>query len=285
MQHTADRSIPVRRVSFEESLRDLDKHFADGDLVTSHILASLSSVFPDGEEYFVRSVRYYRDQITDPELKQEINGFIGQEVVHGREHRVFNDKLDALGYPTKKLEALTKKGLAMQEKRMTPEENLAVTAALEHFTATMGELLLSNDELSGMIGHEQVRQMFLWHALEETEHKAVAFDVYRAVGGSEKTRKRVMNRVTFDFLFGMTLQTVVAVLFDRATYKRGRLIPSLKRVAKSPMFTKEMWRKLRDYNRDGFHPNDHDTTELLARKRAEFFGAGGRIADKLPAAA
>src|SRR2546422_8921531 len=104
-----ERTVPTRRISFEASLQDLPKHFAaDGDLMSSHVAASLSAVFPDGEDFFVRSVRRFRDQIADPELKRQVAGFIGQEAMHGREHRAFNDRLDQLGYPVKRGESLTR---------------------------------------------------------------------------------------------------------------------------------------------------------------------------------
>src|SRR5919108_4979569 len=97
-----DRTVPTRRISFEESLRDLPQHFAaDGDLILSHLAASLSAVFPDGEDFFVRSVRRFRDQIDEPVLMRQVAGFMGQESMHGREHRAFNDRLAQLGYPTK----------------------------------------------------------------------------------------------------------------------------------------------------------------------------------------
>ena len=147
-----DRKVPTRRISFEESLQDLPRHFAaDGDLILSHLAAALSSVFPDGEDFFVRSVRHYRDQITDPELKRQVAGFIGQEAMHGREHRALNDRLDELGYPTKTFERLTKRGLALRERVAPPMSNLAATAALEHFTATLAELLLTSDEARGAV--------------------------------------------------------------------------------------------------------------------------------------
>src|SRR6478672_5880599 len=134
----AQRKVPTRRISFEASLQDLPKHFAaDGDLILSHVAASLSSVFPDGEDFFVRSVRHYRSEITDPRLKRDVAGFIGQESVHGREHRALNDRLDQLGYPTKQAERVTRRVLAARERVMSPQSNLAVTVALEHFTATL----------------------------------------------------------------------------------------------------------------------------------------------------
>ena len=282
----SERKVPTRRVSFEETLRDIPKHFAaDGDLLHSHLAASLSAVFPDGEDFFVRSVRHYRSQITDPELKQAVAGFIGQEAVHGREHRVLNDKFAELGYPTKRFEALTKKGLALRTRLAPPAANLAATAALEHFTATLAELLLTNPEARDLFGDEHVRNLFLWHALEESEHKAVAFDVYKAVGGSERLRTMTMSFMTFAFLGGMSVQILISVLGDREAYRRGVLRKSWKKFRKSPLFTKETWELLRDYNRPDFHPDDRDTASLIEVWRTELFGDAGSLTDLLPKAA
>jgi len=161
-----NHTIPTRRVSFEESLRDVPKHFAAGeDLILSHLAVCMSAVFPDGEDFFVRSVRHYRDRITDPVLKRQVAGFIGQESVHGREHRALNDRFQALGYHTKHLERMTKRSLALRERIATPMSNLASTAALEHFTATLAELLLGNEAVRAEFGDDAVRNVFLWHAL------------------------------------------------------------------------------------------------------------------------
>src|SRR5690242_14504301 len=219
-----DRVVPTRRISFEESLRDLPRHFAgEGDLIASHVTAGLSAVFPDGEDFFVRSVRHFRDQITDPELKRQVAGFIGQEAMHGREHRAFNNRLDELGYPTKKIERFTKWGLELRSKYAPPKANLAATAALEHFTATLAELVLSNEETRDLFGNEEVKNLFVWHALEESEHKAVAFDVYKAVGGSERLRIWTMRLIRYGFVAGMVVQVMYGLAKDRETYRRGVL--------------------------------------------------------------
>ncbi|WP_421119259.1 metal-dependent hydrolase [Aquihabitans daechungensis] len=279
---TTERKVPTRRISFEESLQSVPKHFADdGDLIGSHLMASLSAVFPDGEDFFVRSVRHYRDAVTDPELKTQVSGFIGQEAVHGREHRAFNDRLDELGYPVKAFERFTKKGLAIRERLLPPTSNLAATAALEHFTATLAELILTDPEARDMIGNQAVKNLFLWHALEESEHKAVAFDVYKLSGGSERLRTFTMNLLTFGFIVGMAVQVVISLLGDRETFRRGRLRRSVRRVARSPFVSKDLWRRLRDYNRPDFHPDDYDTEELVATWRAELFGPEGTLTDKL----
>jgi uncharacterized protein len=279
---SADRRVPTRRMSFEDTLQDLPRHFADdGDLILSHLAAALSAVFPDGEDFFVRSVRHFRDQVSDPALKRQVAGFIGQEAMHGREHRALNDRLDALGYPTKPVERIVERGLKIRERILTAKSNLAATAALEHFTATLAELVLSSAEARDAFGHEGVRDLFLWHALEESEHKAVAFDVYKAVGGSERTRVITMKLLRYGFVIGMSVQIVVSLLGDRATYRRGNLRSSWQRFRRSPLVSRQLWQQLRDYDRPDFHPDDRDTTELVERWRAELFGQYGTLNDKL----
>src|ERR1700722_18892539 len=281
-----DRVVPTRRMSFDEAMRAVPKHFAaDNDLIGCHLTAVLSSVFPEGEDYFVRSVRHYRDQITDPVLKRQVAGFIGQEAVHGREHRVFNDRLDELGYPTKRYERFTKAGLKFRERILPPRSNLAATAALEHFTATLAELVLTDEEIRHLFGHAAVRDLFVWHALEESEHKAVAFDVYKAVGGGERLRVFTMNFFRFGFVLGMGLAVVLSLLADRSTYRKGNLRRSWRRLKTSPLADPAIWAQLKDYNRPGFHPDDSDTTELVESWRARLFGERGTLNDKLMGAA
>src|SRR5438067_3415232 len=95
------RPVPTRAMEFDALFGDLPRHFAaDGDIVTSHVLAVLSAVFPDGEDYFVRSVQAVRDRITEPRLREDVEGFIGQASMHGREHRTFNERLAESGYST-----------------------------------------------------------------------------------------------------------------------------------------------------------------------------------------
>jgi hypothetical protein len=277
-----ERKVPTRRMSFEEALQEVPKDFAaDGDLISCHLVSALSAVFPDGEDFFVRSVRHFRDQISDPELKREVAGFIGQEAMHGREHRALNDRLDELGYPTKLFERLTKRGLAIRERMLPPKSNLAATAALEHFTATLAELVLTSEETRESFGHPTIRDLFVWHALEESEHKAVAFDVYKAVGGTERMRVMTMNVFRYAFVGGMFFQVLASLLTDRRTYRRGNLRKSLHNFREAPLMSKAVWAQLRDYNRPDFHPDDSDTTALVAQWREKLFGDHGTLNDKL----
>jgi predicted metal-dependent hydrolase len=281
-QARSERKVPTRRMDFAESFDDVPRHFAaEGDLVASHVIAALSSLFPDGEDFFVRSVRHYRDQVTEPELKRQVAGFIGQEAVHGREHRELNEHLATIGYPTKFFEWLTRKGLAIRERLLPPAANLAATAALEHFTATLAELVLSSEETRDYFGHPAVRDLFVWHALEESEHKAVAFDVYKAVGGGERLRVFTMKLFRIIFVMAMVSQVTVSLFLDRATYNPRRLYRSLKKLRHSAVMQPAIWHQLRDYDRHDFHPDDRDTTALVEQWRTELFGPEGTLNDKL----
>ncbi len=263
-----EREIPVRRPGLEYPDPSLPKYFVAGDVMRSHIAAMLSAVFPEGEDFFVRSVRNYRDQITDPVLKEQVKGFVGQEAVHGREHRAFNERLNELGYQTLFVDRRTKHGLALLAKVAPKPHQLAVTAALEHYTATLAETLLRHEEAQQEFASEEIRTLFTWHALEESEHKSVAFDVFQHVCGKRRIRVGVMWATHIGFLGGMGFAVLTSVLRDKEARKDPKgLWRSLRGLRTHPFFTRDVLRRLRDYDRADFHPDDHDTTDLLAEWR------------------
>ena len=290
-----ERDFPVRRISFEEVIDGLDADFAaDDDVLMCHLVAALSGLFPDGEEMFIEAVKHYRDQVTDPDLRRQVNAFIGQEVTHGREHRRLNERLAELGYRSKMVEESLQRdevitpgmmriikvatrfgplrdvGRQIQEdERYEPEPImlLALTAALEHYTATLAEMLLSEPDLQRRFADERFFRMWAWHAIEECEHKAVAFDVYRAVGGDEGTRRKAMRMATLTLAFIAGYHTVAGALRDRRSYRRGALLRSVWRNRNNPLFSRRLRQRLADYHRPDFHPLQHDTTAIEAAWR------------------
>jgi predicted metal-dependent hydrolase len=275
------RDVRTRRITFDYPESDLPKYFADDDLVTSHLLAMLSSFFPEGEDFFVRSVRNYRDQVTDPELRKQVGGFIGQEAIHGREHRRFNQRLEERGFPTGFVDRNNKAGLARLAAVAPPFVQLAVTAALEHYTATIAEVLLRDERAQDLSSVPEVRHIFLWHAVEESEHKSVAFDVFQLVCGDQTVRIRTMKATTLVFLGSLFGSTLLSVVRDGNAWNPFKLVPSLRRLRENPFFTKDVWRLLTDYNRPDFHPDDHDNADLLERWRQELFGGEGELTEML----
>ena len=195
-------AIQPRRMDFSFD-PDLPRYWFGGSQFKSLLLTALSCTFPEGERFFVRSVRHYQPMLRNELLKEEVKGFIGQEAHHGNEHEAFNALMQEKGIPTRKVEEFTLNGLKWQAKHMSPERQLAKTAALEHFTAMLAEAILENpDMLKGM--DKNLFPLWLWHAVEESEHKSVAFDVYQEQVGSEWIRTSEMAKTTVEFI-GFTI--------------------------------------------------------------------------------
>jgi uncharacterized protein len=280
----AQPSYPkVRRVRFRFGEDDSHgKYFVENDMVFSHFLAALSGAFPPGEEGFIRSVRRVADQITDPVLKKRVAGFIGQESMHGQEHRRLNQKLIEMGYkigfPDRP--SFIEKRIRF-EQRLPARLHLAMTAAAEHYTAVLAEHILSSDEIQAIPGDPEVWQLLNWHALEELEHKSVAFDVYRAVGGSERMRITAMaTMITLSLPLGVLALTILLACDPFARRHPVRLVREAHRLFTGPMFD-GLLPDVAKYLRPKFHPNDIDTAELLQRWQQELFGSRGALLDHL----
>jgi len=261
------------------------RHFVQGDIVFSHLVAVLSAAFPPGEESFIRSVRRFADQITDPVLKKRVAGFIGQESVHGQEHRRLNDKLIEMGYPFVRLftfdhDSRRQRATVWLENRAPALVHLAMTAAAEHYTATIAERLLSRPELQAIPGDPEVRNLLNWHALEELEHKSVAFDVYRAVGGPERIRIGLMALMYAFTIPVVTVGVLLSMLGDPQAWRPLKVARQTRDIFRGPL-VRGLMADLRTYLRPGFHPDDIDTAALLESWQRELFGADGALVDHL----
>lgn len=275
----------VRRIRFRfGDPEPMTRHFVEGNIPMTHLVAILSGAFPPGEESFIRSVRKFADQITDPALKKRVAGFIGQESVHGQEHRHLNEKLIGMGFPLVRFfmfdhNSRRQRLFVWVENTAPAKVHLAMTAAAEHYTATLAQRLFS-DEMQAIPGDPEVWHLLNWHAMEELEHKSVAFDVYRAVGGSERIRIGVMA-----VMYALTIPLVTAtVLLSIATDPSGwrpfKVLRQTYGIFRGPL-VKGLMAELREYMRPGFHPDDVDTTELLDKWQRELFGTEGALVGHL----
>ena len=263
-------AIRPRKLDLDLDPANIPLAWWDDDLFLSLFGHSLSLVFPVGEKFFVDSVRRYRKRITDPSLLADINGFAGQETLHGKAHDAFNAFAIAHGLDNAPAKEAHVARLLDRVRKLPPIVQLAVTCALEHFTATLAEQVLDLcREIDDM--HPAIRPMWLWHALEESEHKAVAFDVYEEVGGGYAIRAAVMVAATIVFVAEM------AHLQASFAHKKGLLSKpwrwghALSYMWISPGVFTRMIPGYLDYFRPGFHPNDRDTTGLVDEWRARMF--------------
>ncbi|MFE3023745.1 metal-dependent hydrolase [Nocardia tengchongensis] len=272
----------ARRIKFRFDRASNDKYFVENDMVYSHFVAGMSGGFPAGEESFIRSVRRVAERVTDPVLKKRVTGFVGQEAMHGLEHRRLNEKLVELGYPIAWLDSeAAKERMLWIEERVPPEVHLAMTAAAEHYTAVLAQRVLASDEIQAIPGDPEVWNLLNWHALEELEHKSVAFDVFRAVGGTERTRIGVMLAM-YSLTLPLTyLSLALAVGRDPVARRQPvRVAREAYRLFTGPVF-RGLMPELGKYLRPGFHPDDIDTAALLSRWQRDLFGADGQLLDHL----
>src|SRR6476660_1348439 len=184
------------------------------------IYNALSTTFPKGEAFFVESVRLFRDG-APPKLAEEIKGFTTQEAIHSREHDAFNKRAADSGYDLSKLEAQVEKRLAITKGR-PPIVSLAATMALEHFTAILAHQLLANPKHLAGADHGAA-DLWRWHAVEEIEHKGVAYDTWLYATRDWprvkrwKVKAKVMLYVTRNFVVDRTAGSLELMRQDGVT--------------------------------------------------------------------
>ncbi len=182
--------ISPRRLE-ERWPKDLPRYWYRNEAFATHFMNCMSPLFPPGEQLFIDSVRAFRDQNTDPQLEAEIKGFIGQEAWHRKEHMDYDRWLTELGYPANKMEQFTGWLLEFFKKIISKKSWLATTVCLEHFTAIMAHVLLVDRQFHQET-HPHMAKVWTWHAIEEIEHKAVAWDLYQTVKGGYARRVLMM---------------------------------------------------------------------------------------------
>lgn len=266
-----EREIPkprAPRLGFD----DLPRHWFAGSLAATHVANSVNLLFPAGERFFIRSVRHYLDEVRSPGLVQQVRGFFGQEGRHAQAHERLFDALRSQGYDIDSiLERYQELAYDRIERSAPHALSLAVTVALEHFTAILAEDALTQDELKH--AHPVVRQLLEWHAVEELEHKAVAFDVLAEVAPSYLLRVAGMIVATLT-LGGFWFWAFRRLLAQEGTTLRGALreLDELDRKATEhqggdaprSVVSRVFLRGILEYMKPGFHPNDRDHRRLIA---------------------
>ncbi|MFB5651964.1 metal-dependent hydrolase [Leptospira wolffii] len=233
-------------------------------------LSSLSVLFPEGERFFIRSVKAFQNDIEDQNLRNEIKAFAGQEAVHGNVHDKMNARFVEIGLDFRSHEKmfcwlffdiLEKKILKLFPvwgKKLA----LAVTAAAEHFTATLGRFLLSLPENKVAWIDSTSWKVIEWHALEELEHKAVAFDVYKASGGGYFTRILGMT-IAVQLLGLLAMVGTIRAVFYFGIPNPKQIIRDVRFFFGSPGFAWAVIFYILEYYIPGFHPNDQDDHALI----------------------
>lgn len=266
----ADLTITPRNLRFGRN-EQRARWWLNGDPFATAFNNAMSITFPQGEAFFVESVRRFRDSVP-AELAEQIDAFVKQEVHHTREHVAFNRQVTDAGYATKAMDDWLRDRLA-ESRAQHPVAQLCVTVALEHFTAIFAHQMLTRPEtFEG--ASEEARRMWLWHAIEEIEHKAVAFDTYMHVTRELKPLKRwairslVFWRVSKNFVRGRSRDALELLRQDGITGWRA-WAGLLNYLLGKPGALRRVFPMWLSYFKPGFHPWDHDDRHLIAKAEAE----------------
>lgn len=252
-------------------------YYEDNSVVTS-LFVVLSAMFPPGEMFFIESVRNVRDQITDEKLLEDIRNFIAQEAFHSREHKSLNEHLIQSNYPeVVEIEALTKARLD-KFRKLPKVEQLAATVVMEHFTATLARLLLT-DPLIKQKTTQESRNLWEWHALEELEHKSVAFDALKAIGGNTVRHRRIALIRVARFIAPITFDYWIQILKRKdikfsARELKDAFYLAFGGVNRLGIFSRTFIEML-DVRDQHFDPLDMQTEQLEAEYREKLFGENG----------
>ena len=267
----ADLEIVVRDERFGREHKP-SRWWLGGDPIGSAWHNALSATFPRGEAMFIESVKAFRDGAS-PKLEAEIRAFVKQEINHTREHVVFNKAAAEAGYDMDRIDARIEELMALIKQR-PPIVNLAATIALEHFTAIMAHEFLANPQ-HFKNAEPETAAMWRWHAMEEIEHKGVAFDTYLhatrdwSAWRRWKLKSVMMLLITVKFFTNRWIDTLELLKQDGLTgWKvKARLFWYL---VGTPGVVRKIVPAWFAYFLPGFHPWNHDDRALIAKAESEF---------------
>ncbi|MFW1954111.1 metal-dependent hydrolase [Acinetobacter guillouiae] len=261
--------IPIRHMKFDFDPAQVDHRFyMDAELASAYF-ASLSIFLTRGEDLVIDTARYHRDFITDPLLKQRVTSLIGQEAIHSKMHEELNDAYLIRDLPVKLFRTWAGWAFEYGFERLPQPMKLSLMAGIEHFTAVLAEYMMNHEEVFFRSRDEKQRAIWMWHMLEESEHKDIAFDVFQELSNNYLLRIAgffpalitilvLISAASFLVPFYRNPKNLISLRYWKEIPYNFRLIFGLKDGVYGSSF-----KHIFDYLRPDFHPNDHDTSEFL----------------------
>ncbi|PTQ88416.1 metal-dependent hydrolase [Agitococcus lubricus] len=270
-------TMPIRHFNFNFDAKDFDNKFYLQKEWASAYFYALSIFLTYGEELVIETARYHRDFITDPILKQRVSALIGQEALHSKFHNEYNDMLIEHHLPVKLFRFLAEKVFEHTFLKFPQPLKLSMMAGIEHFTAVLAEYMMKHEDHFYYSDDVKSRGLWMWHMLEESEHKDVAYDVYQILSGNYALRISGFAIAFVTILGGVSLGALALPFFRKPSnlvslsfWKEASTSASLLFGRKNGVFGSTMGH-IFDYFRPDFHPNDHDTTAYLNYYKKKLF--------------
>lgn len=273
--------LHARNVEFDLSASPL--HWIPNRPASSNMITVLNLLLPEGERWFVQTFNEALPMVKDEKLATAMRGFVGQEAMHAEAHDkaihswLTRQNIDPSGY-LEQMEWIFRRVLGPREgqspdaKQKHLIERLWLIAAIEHYTAILGDFAL-NCTWTENGADPAMTDMFTWHGAEEVEHRSVAHEAAAYFGDSPLRRARAMS-LALPFLVILLVRgfrhinrqdpkfAKLTVRGEISTYTRAYFADSRKGVF--PKIGKLAWATV-TYFKPGFHPSDiGDTAQAVA---------------------
>lgn len=275
MTEVTTAPIRARRPRFDLSATPL--HWVPGDPMATHMMDVLHIMLPPGERWFCDVYREALPLIDDEQLRQDVKGFMGQEATHARAHELAREHLAAHGIDTERVMARAEwaranLGSATPFGRTLPRPlrktwlmaRLSAIAAIEHFTAVLGEWIINRSAALDEVGADAAMlDLLRWHGAEEVEHRSVAFDVFQHLNGSYIRRVISMVLTAIALTVGFAVGGALLLRADRTTSQRFTLrgFRRSSRAGHLPSYSFAV-RAIPPYLRRDYHPSHEGSTEV-----------------------
>lgn len=176
-------------------------HWHGGSAFRTQYFNALSMGFPEMERRMIYSVRTAMAKLGDTPQARHLQGpaqnFIAQEASHSLVHARLNVQRINPNWPV--LTNLWPRRKIAQHHWLS---NLARTCAVEHVTTILSVYVFRQPSLFNPVP-PSLRDLWLWHAAEEIEHRCLALDVYRVAEGG------YLRRIAYFFLIVFTANALV----------------------------------------------------------------------------
>ena len=261
--------IPIRHMKFDFDPAKLDPKFYLNAELASAYFGSLSIFLTFGEDLVIDTARYHRDLLSDPLLKQRVTSLIGQEALHSRLHDEMNDTYRDVGLPVELFRTLAGYVFDYGFNRLPQPMKLSLMAGIEHFTAVLAEYMMNHEEVFFHSQDEKQRAIWMWHMLEESEHKDIAYDVFQSLSNNYALRVAGFFPALITILVLISFASFFVPFYRKPSnlisWKYWKEMPrsvSLIFGLKDGVYGSSL-KHIFDYLRPSFHPNDYDTTPFL----------------------
>lgn len=260
--------LHARDVAFDWT--ELPRHWVPGEPFATHMINVLHLLLPEGERWFCHVFKQALPLIRDEQLAEDVRGFIGQEAMHAESHQGVLDHFDTHGLDTRPYvsqiawlfgKVLGDRGYAGKQGHEWVIERAALVAAIEHFTAFLGQWVLDADELDEASADPTMLDLLRWHGAEEVEHRSVAYDLFTHLDGRYTRRVRAMliAAPVFAWLWVRGVRYLMAHDPQVRTKARWRDWVRSGRLGITPSIGQTL-RCLPSYFRPQYHPSQHGST-------------------------